>query len=230
MFHVRPFTRENFDEALRSPECLVSTVNRDHHAQYLFDYLRHDDVGAKTIVVEPQYVDRDYLQDFAAFYVSCFYPYNRFCSRVHFFREELSKASFVDIIRGNATPKELQQFRDSYLGFIVVRPLPDAFIGRTQLRTYDSPGGLSPIVRPLISVGTCWLGRPPNFIPRGLQNQRLFEGCSSPAGRTLRATNCRGNYAGDSRCNRGAILRPFDAHRRGIETMSDSATLDAHGC
>ena len=29
-------------------------------------------VGAKTIVVEEDYIDHDYLEDFAAYYVKCF--------------------------------------------------------------------------------------------------------------------------------------------------------------
>jgi len=140
VFAVEPFTRKAFDEALRSPECLVSTVQDDAHAKYLFEYLDHEDVAAKTIVVERDYVDRDYLQDYTAFYATSFYPYNRFCSRVHFFNIELDKRSFAEIIRGNAKPETQKRFDNSYLGFIVVRPLSDAVIGRTQLRPYASPG------------------------------------------------------------------------------------------
>jgi hypothetical protein len=116
-------------------------VRNDQHAKYLYEYLTHPHVGAVTMVIEPDYVDRDYLEDYAAFYVSCFYPYDRFCSRLHFFKESLRRERFRKILRGEASKASVKRFKDAYLGFIVVRPLPDAMIGRTQVKTYHSDGG-----------------------------------------------------------------------------------------
>jgi len=116
-------------------------VRDDRHAKYLYEYLTHPDVGAVSMVLEPDYVDRDYLDDYAAYYVSCFYPYDRFCKRLHFFKEAISRQRFRKIIRGEASPASLERFKKAYLGFIVVRPLPEAMIGRTQLKTYEDDGG-----------------------------------------------------------------------------------------
>jgi hypothetical protein len=116
-------------------------VNADRHATYLFDYLNSPDVAAATMIIEPEYVDRDYAEDYAAFYVSCFYKYDRFCTRVHFFNERISRERFHRIIRGEVPKSSLKRFQDAYIGFIVVRPLPDAMIGRTQLATYKDDGG-----------------------------------------------------------------------------------------
>jgi hypothetical protein len=140
VYRVRKFSPTNFFKALATAECPISLVKADRQAQYLFAYLNNDDVRAATIVIEPDYVDREYLEDYAAFYVSCFYPYDRFCTRVHFFKESITTRRFWSIIRGDISPDSLKRLQNSYLGFIVVRPLPDAMIGRTQLATYGDDG------------------------------------------------------------------------------------------
>ncbi len=141
MYRVLDFTPDNFFGALATRECPVTMIESDAHSKYLFEYLQSPDLAAAAIVVEPDYVDRDYLEDFAAFYVSCFYSYDRFCTRIHFFKQPLTQIQFRRIIRGKVSKTTLQKFRESYLGFIVVRPLPEASIGRTQLRTYLPDGG-----------------------------------------------------------------------------------------
>lgn len=91
------------------------------------------------MLVEHRYVDRDYLEDFAAYYVSCFRPYERFCQRLHFFDELFTQAEVEELLEiGNVDVAA--RFRASYLGFIVLRPLPVAVVGRTCLRTYPEEG------------------------------------------------------------------------------------------
>jgi hypothetical protein len=93
-----------------------------------------------TIVVEHPYVDHDYLDDYAAYYAKCFHPYDRFCARLHFFTCTFTEDDFVSILRGVTTDSALSaaELNSSYLGFVVVKPLPGSFIGRTCLRTYPS--------------------------------------------------------------------------------------------
>ena len=62
-------------------------LSKTIHLKYFEDYFNN--IGAKTIVVERKYVDKDYLEDFAAYYVRCFHPYDRFCARLHFFDKEI---------------------------------------------------------------------------------------------------------------------------------------------
>jgi hypothetical protein len=52
-----------------------------------------------------------------------------------------NRCSFLEIVEGIATKPKVKDFCNSYLGFIVVRPLPRAIIGRTILATYGSDGG-----------------------------------------------------------------------------------------
>jgi hypothetical protein len=141
MYDVRDFDESNFSAALATKLFSVESVQNDKHASYLFGYLSHADVAAKSIIVEREYVDGDFLDDFTSYYATCFENFDRYCRRVHFFSKRVVRVEFEAIISGLAPAGESESFRDSYLGFIVVRPLPDAIIGRTQIRTYGSDGG-----------------------------------------------------------------------------------------
>jgi hypothetical protein len=141
VFEISVFSRRTFDVALATPQFPLDAVASDDHADYLYRYLDNVDIRAKTIVKEFEYVDGDFLQDFASYYVSCFTPYDRYCNRVHFFSNEFSRSEFEAIISGMAQPKHLRRFRKSYLGFIVIKSLPDTIIGRTQLKTYGDDHG-----------------------------------------------------------------------------------------
>jgi hypothetical protein len=117
---------------------IVDDIREKRHPRYLNEYLKHGEV--KTIVVERRYVDRDYLEDFAAYYVRCFEQYDRHCGRLHFFTESFTDRGFRKILSLPISAPEMQRFRDSYFGFIVVKPLPQTVFGRTCLRTYSTAG------------------------------------------------------------------------------------------
>jgi len=108
------------------------------HSTYFEDYFK--ELSAKSIVVEYEYVDRDYLEDFSNYYVKCFNDYCRKCTRLHFFSLEFSPDDFKAALSGN--PRfDLANFKNSYLGFIVIKPLPKTIIGRTCLKTYPTGTG-----------------------------------------------------------------------------------------
>lgn len=113
----------------------ASVVRAKPHLVYFEGYFK--DLGAKTILVERNYIDRDYLEDFASYYVRCFKDYPHVCSRLHFFDIAFSRADFEKILTG-ADSRDLSK---SYLGFVVVKPLPETIVGRTCLRTYGDDGG-----------------------------------------------------------------------------------------
>jgi len=100
--------------------------------RFLLGYL--ETLGCRTMIVERGYTDRNFLEDYAAYYVRCFEPYDRVCTRLHFLAKEMDgKAVSAAIVADDA--KALQ---DHYLGFVVVKPLPLTVIGRTCLRPYPS--------------------------------------------------------------------------------------------
>jgi hypothetical protein len=133
-FSVRPFSAENLYEQLSS-YCTAIEIAKKYQSQYMARYL--DKIGAKTIVTENFYVDRDYLDDFSQFYVKCFERYDHICKRLHFFSQDFSDEALRGVINRSPDSDE-EGFRNSYLGFMVARPVPDAVIGRTALKTYPS--------------------------------------------------------------------------------------------
>lgn len=62
----------------------LDEFTRTRQGQYVRRYL--DDLGAKSILIEPTYFDRDYLAEFAAFYCTSSAGYPNICRRFHFFR------------------------------------------------------------------------------------------------------------------------------------------------
>lgn len=134
-----------------SPEILVrllvdySEGAEDHIASkrqssFLQEYLQ--ELKAATVVCEPGYIDRDFLRDFSAYYVTCFYNYARTTTRLHFFSASFDQSALVSLLSGTEGQElSAEELQDHYLGFVVVRPLPETVIGRTCLRTYPTEEG-----------------------------------------------------------------------------------------
>lgn len=123
----------------------LSELRSSPQGQYLRWYLA--DLGAKSVMVEPAYFDRDYLSEFSAFYCTSSAGYANVCRRVHYFSDEVDRAALTKAISGD-TP-EAERLQRSYLGFVVLRPIPKTPIGRTVLRWYpDDPARLPRVVDP----------------------------------------------------------------------------------
>ncbi len=104
------------------------------HILYFGQYF--EKLCAQSIIVEEEYVDKDYLEDYSSYYVKSFKPYNRFCSRLHFFTSQFTNDEFRAILNRKSSKFDSNSLQSSYLGFIVLKPLPKTFIGRTCLKTY----------------------------------------------------------------------------------------------
>jgi hypothetical protein len=78
----------------------------------------------KTVVKEQDYVDKDYQDEYAAYYCKAFKLYGARCIRWHFFACQ---------IPANTTT-EFGQFAQHYLGYMVIRPTDLQRVGRTLLR------------------------------------------------------------------------------------------------
>lgn len=107
------------------------------HVSYFVNYL--GEIKAKTIIVEKDYIDKYYLEDYAAYYVRCFGDYPRHCCRLHFFTEmrdgpALTEDYFLTSLREKRNITD--QLQGAYLGFIVLKPLPRTVFGRTCLVNY----------------------------------------------------------------------------------------------
>lgn len=140
-FAVHPYTISNLIQCFANGSAGAShgQIGRKIHRNYFEEYFK--ELKAKTIVVETEYIDKDYLEDYAAYYDRCFRAYERRTHRLHFFDIAFSSEDFDRCIttgEGGVSEKALS---DAYLGFVVVKPLPQSIIGRTCLRTYPSDGG-----------------------------------------------------------------------------------------
>jgi len=142
-YEILDFSDSVLFEALANEWIDSSAVSRLPQPRYLVGYLRHFEVN--KIIIETDYVDRDYLEDYASFYVSSFKPYNRFTRRLHFFKTDISAADLEKILLAS-DPAAEKSLVEAYVGFVVARPLPTAVIGRTVLKTYEEPR-LYPVTR-----------------------------------------------------------------------------------
>ncbi|WP_060201266.1 hypothetical protein [Burkholderia ubonensis] len=141
-YKVLPYTIDNLVQCFVDGSKLTSVdaVRAKRHRIYFEEYFNA--LGAATIVAEHDYIDRDYLEDYAAYYDRCFREYPRRTHRLHFFRLAFDAEQFADTL-AKSGPRQMSEadLRQSYLGFVVVRPLPLTIVGRTCLATYPDDGG-----------------------------------------------------------------------------------------
>lgn len=102
---------------------------------YAYKYL--NDLGAKSILLEFKYLDKDYLEDYSQYYVRSFGNNGHKCARLHFFAEEVDHGR-LDQILAKGNEKEITKLQNAYLGFVVIKPLPKTFVGKTCLKNYSS--------------------------------------------------------------------------------------------
>ena len=128
-------------------EANLQIITGKLHSLYFQEYF--ENIGAKTIVIEGKYIDRDFLDDYAGYYVKCFHEYAHKCARLHFFQTTFTQDDFTSFLSGVDSTLTKSFLSDNYLGFIVVKPLPKTVIGRTCLKTYPSSNASRnfPIIR-----------------------------------------------------------------------------------
>ncbi|MCF8296190.1 MAG: hypothetical protein K9J13_01475, partial [Saprospiraceae bacterium] len=90
---------------------------------------------------------RDYLEDFSDYYVRCFKDYKRKCKRLHFFNFNFSPEDFDRLLLKQDTFLDVSKLQIGYLGFIVFKPIPETFIGRTCIQTYQEKNGREYLIK-----------------------------------------------------------------------------------
>ncbi|HCY77474.1 MAG TPA: hypothetical protein DHV28_16280 [Ignavibacteriales bacterium] len=133
---VKPYSRNNLAEALSNKYTPPEVIESKNHFIYLKDYFESKDIDIKTIVIEEEYVSKDYLDDYTSYYSLCFEHYPKFCKRVHFFKGTFTNEEFKDIVLKDEYKNK--NFWKHYMGFIVVKPIPLKIIGYSVLRTYKN--------------------------------------------------------------------------------------------
>lgn len=113
-----------------------NTQQRRYVEQYL-EYL-----GTKTVIIEKNYFDNDYLDEFAHFYSKSSRGYENICERWHFFDFEFDREFFEKAI--NEQSDEYKKLCLGYLGFSVKRPLGISPFGHTVFAQFKNNGSTLP--------------------------------------------------------------------------------------
>ncbi len=79
--------------------------------------------GVQSVVVEKRYIDSDWRSEHSNFYGSTFRRYPSVCHRLHFFAAQVPP-DFGD----------LNDHKEAYRGYSVMRPLPGTPVGRTMIQ------------------------------------------------------------------------------------------------
>lgn len=82
------------------------------------------ETGAKSVVIETRYMDRDYRGEYSNFYAKTFVGVPDTAHRLHFFKSDLSRSDLAHLS---------QQDQGGYLGYMVIRPSALGRVGRTML-------------------------------------------------------------------------------------------------
>jgi len=108
-------------------------IFRKDQVDYLFNYLGN--LGAQSVLLEQRYVDKDYLEDFSRYYVKRFGNDGHKCARLHFFSSKVDHRHITSILEQGADASDaISALNNDYLGFVVLKPLPRTFIGKTCLK------------------------------------------------------------------------------------------------
>jgi hypothetical protein len=133
---ILPYSDIELSKALSNKYTSSEVILEKNHFVYLKNYLGSADMGTQTILIEENYISKDFLHDYAMYYSFCFEDYPKFCKRIHFFSNKFNEKEFKEIL----LQKEIncKDFWEHYLGFIVVKPIPITVIGYTVLKTYSN--------------------------------------------------------------------------------------------
>lgn len=125
--------RADIELTLRDAVPIKGRVPEAPQIHYLAGYLIHY-LNAKSAIIEREYIDRHFLGEYIAHYASLLRPPpTPRSTRVHFFSDVIESEDIdrhLEAGDGEAMERWLQQ---SYLGFVVLRPLAQAPVGRTIL-------------------------------------------------------------------------------------------------
>lgn len=133
---IYPFSEQNLSRALTNLYTPENVIKSKNQFNYLSQYFKYPEINAQTILIEDNYISKDFLHDYTSYYSLCFTPYLKVCKRIHFFSCKFSEAEFLTAIAENTVDNK--KIWDNYIGFIVVKPIPVTIIGYTVLKTISN--------------------------------------------------------------------------------------------
>jgi hypothetical protein len=123
-----------------------------------------DQHEVRSVVVERRYIDIDYRSEHSRFYSTTFQRYPSVCHRLHFFRGDVPEA-LESIGAVNQA---------DYMGYAVMRPIPNAPVGRTvMVPPPELDGGCVAIVEDEVHLwGQRFVARGVPFVSQDAQFMR----------------------------------------------------------
>ena len=73
-------------------------VRSKSQIEYLKGYLEDPEIDCKTVMIEYDYIDRDYIEDYAFYYSRCFREVSRKCVRFHFFSNRFDEELWKSVV------------------------------------------------------------------------------------------------------------------------------------
>jgi hypothetical protein len=92
-------------------------------------------LGCKSVIVELDYIDFDFEDEFRLFYSRLFRGFSKRCKRVHFFSKETIPTRRLNANGGIDVPDLIKITDKEYLGYCVLRPTAFNRVGRTVLKS-----------------------------------------------------------------------------------------------
>ncbi len=137
---VDPYKSSSLPDLIRNG---FGTAVNKFQLRVFREYFGEKALSAKTVVIETNYISESYLDDYASYYAYSHREYDKKCRRIHFFSCEFTQNEFQNFISGKKSTKKLERaILSSYLGYVVVKPIPHALIGQTVLLPYPNSENL----------------------------------------------------------------------------------------
>jgi len=112
-------------------EQLVDNISPEYKPEEVAKKLQKDISNAvKSVLIEDDYIDKDYRSTYYNFYAKKALNYNPNCSRLHFFDETVS---FDEEKLTLSCSDNDERLDDHYFGYMILRPTGIATIGRSVL-------------------------------------------------------------------------------------------------
>ena len=135
---VLEFNKKNLSQLEREYSfCAVGASDRKifRHIIWLLNK-----AGCTHLLLEYDYVDRDFSDDYSAFYSGVFFDHGKYCIRFHFFKikdNDIDLNNIFGTSRDVAAVRQLYSakstLKEIYLGFFVLLPIVKGKIGRCML-------------------------------------------------------------------------------------------------
>ena len=127
-YRMIDFPSERFDQLvadLLNPTTINDKRNRSFRNILTLLSAR---LNAKSVLVEENYIDVDYLSMYSGWYAAAFKPHSALTTRLHFFKK-------IGVRLEDVRDGAIEQL--GYLGYVVVTPLTCGRIGRTLITSWQ---------------------------------------------------------------------------------------------